>query len=132
MTMPVSLHPLAFTLAFRVMLPVADAQPLEVKHNRAAVADRANYVAKAIDQAVNPSKLPIGFKGMIVGYLDDFGPVYKTYGIATVDGAVALNERTLFGIGSATNSSPPRCSQLRMGRVLRLRHQFFPFFRRKF
>jgi len=36
---------------------------------------------------------------MIIGYLDDFGPVYKTYGVATVDETVPLNEKTLFGSG---------------------------------
>ena len=31
---------------------------------------------------MNP--LPPGLKGTVVGFLDDFGPVYKPYGIATV------------------------------------------------
>jgi len=57
-------------------------------------------ISQIIDQAMNP--LPAGFKGTIVGYLDDFGPVYKPYGIATVDGTVAMNEKTMFGIGSAS------------------------------
>jgi len=63
-------------------------------------AARASYVAQVIDQAATPA--PAGMGGMIVGYLDDFGAVYRTYGAATVDGTVPLNEKTLFGIGSDT------------------------------
>jgi uncharacterized protein (TIGR03437 family) len=64
-------------------------------------ADHTARIGQIIDQAVNP--LPTGFKGMIVAYLDSFGPpVYKTYGIATQDGTVPLNEKTIFGVGSMT------------------------------
>src|SRR5438874_6778153 len=64
--------------------------------------DRANYISQLIDQAVNPSTLPSGYGAVMVGYLDDFGPVYKSYGKATQDGTIALNEKTLFGAGSLT------------------------------
>jgi len=64
-------------------------------------AQRTAQIQQIIDQAVGA--LPAGFKGMIVGYLDSNGPaVYKTYGVATVDGSVPLNEKTIFGIGSAS------------------------------
>src|SRR5882757_8836091 len=62
--------------------------------------DHATRISQVIDKAMNP--LPAGFKGTVVGYLDDVGPVYKPYGIATVDGTVAMNEKTMFGIGSAS------------------------------
>lgn len=61
---------------------------------------RSSYVAQVIDQAATPP--PAGMGGMIIGYLDDFGAVYRTYGAATVDGTVPLNEKTMFGIGSDT------------------------------
>jgi uncharacterized protein (TIGR03437 family) len=64
--------------------------------------DRANYINQLIDQAVNPSALPAGYGAIMVGYLDDFGKVYKGYGKPTVDGTVALNEKTIFGVGSLT------------------------------
>ncbi len=75
------------------VVSLLDAQPQQ---------DRANYISQLIDQIVNPSQLPSGYGAIEVGYLDDLGPVYKSYGKATVDGTVPLNERTLFGIGSLT------------------------------
>jgi uncharacterized protein (TIGR03437 family) len=74
------------------MLVAADAQSVS------PAAARASYVSQVIDQAATPA--PAGMTGMIIGYLDDFGAVYRTYGAATVDGTVALNEKTLFAIGS--------------------------------
>jgi uncharacterized protein (TIGR03437 family) len=64
-------------------------------------ADHTARIGQIIDDNVKP--LPASVKGMIVAYLDGFGPpVYKTYGIATADGTVALNEKTVFGVGSMT------------------------------
>lgn len=83
-------------------LAAAGAQPREVKYGQAAALDRASHVTQVIDQAVNPAQLPAGYMGIVVGYLDDFGPVYKSYGKATVDGTVPLNEKTMFGVGSVT------------------------------
>lgn len=81
-------------VCFIAMLAAANAQLVN------PTAARAAYVSQVIDQAANP--LPSGMGGMIIGYLDDFGTVYKTYGAATVDGTVPLNEKTLFAIGSDT------------------------------
>ncbi len=69
---------------------------------RPASPDRSAYVSQIIDGAVNSPQLPSGFKGMIIGYFDDFGAVYKSYGVASADHTVALNEKTLFGVGSVT------------------------------
>ena len=63
---------------------------------------RAAYIKNLIDQSVNPGELPAGYGSIMVGYLDQFGTVYKGYGQPTVDGTVALNEKTVFGIGSLT------------------------------
>lgn len=76
---------------------------------QAATPQRTAYVSQIIDLAVNPSQLPAGFKGLVVGYLDDFGPVYKSYGVATVDRTVTLDEKMLFGIGSLTKLFARRC-----------------------
>jgi len=76
-----------------------------------AAISRADYVAQVIDGAVNPGQLPAGFKGMVIGYLDDFGPVYKAYGIATVDGTVRLDEHTLFGDYEAVQRDSARHRQ---------------------
>lgn len=77
-----------------LIVVAADAQSVN------PTAARASYVAQVIDQAATPA--PAGMGGMIIGYLDDFGMVYRTCGAATVDGTVPLNEKTLFGIGSDT------------------------------
>jgi uncharacterized protein (TIGR03437 family) len=83
--------PTSFLFLFALIALVADVH----------AQDHAARIGKIIDQAVNP--LPSGFKGMIVAYLDSQGPpVYKTYGIATTDGTVPLNEKTIFGVGSMT------------------------------
>jgi CubicO group peptidase (beta-lactamase class C family) len=81
---------------------VASAQSQD--ESRRPTVPRSAYVIHAIEQAVLDNPLPAGFKGMMVGYLDEFGPVYKAYGIATVDGTVPMNEKTLFGIGSVTKT----------------------------
>ena len=65
---------------------------------------RSVHVIHLIEEAVRDNPLPARFKGMVIGYLDAFGPVYKAYGIATVDGTVPMNERTVFGIGSVTKT----------------------------
>ena len=65
-------------------------------------AARTAYIKNLIDQSVNPGELPAGYGSIMVGYLDQFGTVYKGYGQPTVDGTVALNEKTVFGIGSLT------------------------------
>ena len=91
---------IAFLIA--LLSITASAQFPPAKYNGGAVADRAAAVSKIIDTAVDPAHLPTGFKGTMIGYLDDYGIVYKPYGVATVDGTVAMNERTVFGIGSAT------------------------------
>jgi hypothetical protein len=70
-------------------------------------ADHTARIGQIIDDNVKP--LPASVKGMIVAYLDGFGPpVYKTYGIATADGTVALNEKTVFGVGSREPSPRSR------------------------
>jgi len=94
------MHVYARLLVAMATLSVAVAQP--VKRSQASASDHASYVSQVIDQVVNPSQLPAGFKGIMIGYLDNFGPVYKSYGVATLDGTVPLNEKTMFGIGSLT------------------------------
>src|SRR5271154_5297760 len=81
-------------IGFIAMLAALSAQSVN------PTAARAAYVSQVIDQAANPA--PSGMMGMVVGYLDDFGPVYRTYGVATTDGTVPLNEKTMFAIGSDT------------------------------
>ena len=76
--------------AAAAFLSLAVAQPQRGAPSRLAAQDHAMQIAQIIDEAVNPSQLPKGFKGMVVGYLDDFGPAYKSYGIATVDGTCLL------------------------------------------
>jgi CubicO group peptidase (beta-lactamase class C family) len=97
--MQISARKCVLALACAALVPAGGAHPRVVRR-RPSASDHARYVAEVIDQAVNPAHLPQGFKGMMVGYLDDFGPVYVPYGVATVDGTVPLNETTLFGIGS--------------------------------
>src|SRR5581483_5251112 len=63
---------------------------------------RTAYINTLIDQSVNPGQLPQGYGAVMIGFQDQFGPVYKGYGQPTVDGTVALNEKTVFGIGSLT------------------------------
>src|SRR5579872_584674 len=89
-------------LASLVAISSAAAQPVSATQNTAASSARAAYIAQLIDQAVNPSQLPASYGAIAVGYLDQFGTVYKFYGQATVDGTVPLNEKTMFGIGSLT------------------------------
>ena len=64
---------------------------------------RGDYISRAIDDAVTAAGLPSGYGSLVVGYRDDSVTVYKTYGQATVDGTVPLDENTLFfGLGSLT------------------------------
>jgi len=64
----------------------------------------AATATEAIDSAVDPAHPPTGAKGLMVAYIGPDGlPTYKSYGLATEDGTVPLNENTLFGVGSLTN-----------------------------
>ena len=58
-----------------LIVVAADAQSVN------PTAARASYVAQVIDQAATPAPAAMG--GMIIGYLDDFGAVYRIYGAAT-------------------------------------------------
>src|SRR5450432_550473 len=68
----------------------------------AQTSPRVDYISRVIDQTVSAAGLPTGYGALVIGYRDDFVTVYKTYGQATVDGTVPLNENTLFGAGSLT------------------------------
>ena len=63
---------------------------------------RSDYISRVIDDAVTAASLPSGYGALVIGYRDDSVTIYKTYGQATVDGTVPLNENTLFGVGSLT------------------------------
>jgi len=89
-------------ILFALTLSFASGQSLEPRRPQPATLDYNGHITQIIDQAINPSQFPSGFKATMVGYLDDFGSVYRPYGAATVDGTVPLNENTIFGIGSAT------------------------------
>jgi CubicO group peptidase (beta-lactamase class C family) len=91
-------------LASLILAVIGASAQSQDESRKPAVPWRSAYVIHLIEQAVRNNPLPAGFKGMKIGYLDDFGPVYKAYGIATENGTVAINEKTVFGIGSGTKT----------------------------
>ncbi|HEY6346728.1 MAG TPA: serine hydrolase [Bryobacteraceae bacterium] len=88
--------------AAKALLAILTTAAAQAQNPSPAANRQAAYVSQVIQRAVAQNPPPPGFKGMMIGYLDDFGPVYMPYGVATDDGTVPMNEKTIFGIGSVT------------------------------